>query len=219
VKHLLLLALLAPAHLAFCGVVYSNTTSDKLNSIQYTVNAYDGVGDTISLAPGDRFATEATAQFFNILSTAGTFSATLDLFTLGTGGDVVGTPLGSYTVNNISISGYDINDLSSGLTTVTFSNLNVVVPDDLIFVLSVSNVSRADLGPTLFDPPTTGFSDGASFISLAGGVYSVASTGFGFDNLNFSLETTAASVPEPSTLAVAAGGLALLALLRLRSRA
>jgi MYXO-CTERM domain-containing protein len=217
VKHLFLLALLAPAHSASGGVVYSNTTNDTLNSIQYTANGYGGVGDTISLASGDRFATEASAQFFNVLSTAGTFSATLDLFTVGTGGAVVGASLGTYTVNNISISAFDINDLASGLTTVTSPNLNVLVPDDLIFVLSVSNATTADLGPTLFDPPTIGSSDGANFISLAGGVYSVATTGFGFDNVNFSLTTAPADVPEPSTMAVAAGGLAMLALLRRRS--
>jgi hypothetical protein len=114
-------------------------------------------------------------------------------------------------VNGISITGLDLNDPASGLATVIFPDLNVAVPDDLIFALSVSNISTgsADLGVELYDPPTIGSSDNGLYISAVGSTFSnvrVQTPGFG--NLNFSLTAT----PEPATLSIIAAGLAVLAL-------
>ncbi len=212
---LLLLASLGASG-AFGAVIYSNTTTDTGSTIQFNANGYSAIGDQITLGGTDRFATTATTQFFNSLSTAGTFSATLSLYAVGVNPAVLGSLLGSVTTNNIAISGFDLNNpLTTGTANVTFSGLNATVPNDIIFVLSVANVVRADLGLTLFDPPTVGSSNSATFISALGNTFSLTPGEPGFGNVNFSLTATSAT-PEPATLSVIGGSLAVLALLRRR---
>ena len=93
------------------------------------------LGDQMTLAGTSRLATSATVQFFNSLSQARTFDTTLSLYSLGSGGSVVDSLLGTFSRTGISIGGFDINNpLTSGTTFVTFSGLNTVVPDSLIFV-------------------------------------------------------------------------------------
>jgi hypothetical protein len=198
-------------------LIYSNTTNDTGNALQYAANGYTGIGDQISLTGTERLATLATTQFFNSLSTPGTFDAQLDLYNLGTGGATVGSLIGSFTVTNIAISGFDINNpLTTGTATVMFSALNVTVPDNVIFLISISNVVNADLGLTLFDPPTAGTSDNANAITRSAGVISTTPLDPGLGNVNFSL-TAVTIAPEPVAWSMLAGGLALVALLRRRS--
>ena len=217
-KSLFLLLAAIGASTLNAATIYSNTTTDTGSTLQYSSNGFTGIGDQITLGGSERFATQATTQFFNLLSTAGTFNATLSLYSVGVNPAVVGSLLGRYTVSNIAIGGFDINNPNtSGTTTVTFSGLNVTVPTNLIFVLSVSSVVRANLGLTLFDPPTVGSSNNGFFISATGNTFAVVPGDPGFANVNFSLTATAQqATPEPATLSVVAGGLAGLALLRRR---
>jgi riboflavin synthase alpha subunit len=212
-KTFLLLFVALAAGSVSADTIYSNNTTDLANSIQYTANGYTQLGDTIALGGTARFVTQASTQFFNFDSSSTTFSATLSLYAVGTGGNVVGALLGSYTVNGVSITGFNANIAASGLTNVTFSNLNVTVPDNVIFVLSVANITSrsADLGLELYDPPTAGSSSNATFISNNGGGYVVSATDPGFGNPNFSL-TTGAATPEPAGLSFIGGGLAALLL-------
>ena len=215
---LLVLVGLGASSLYGATIVYSNTTTDTGSSIQFAANGYTSIGDQISLTGTDRLALTATTQFFNSLSTSGTFSATLRLYAVGVNPSVVGALLGSYTVNNIAITGFDLNNpLTTGTTNVTFSNLNVTVPNSLIFVLSVANVTNADLGLTLFDTPTAGTSDNASFITAVGNTFSVTPGDPGFSNVNFSL--TATATPEPVTLTMIGSGLLVLTLARRKRNA
>src|SRR5262245_39566358 len=79
------------------AVVYSNTTTDTLNTIAYAANGFVELGDQVQLAGTERNATLATVQFFNFGS-AGTFDATLRLFE-------VGSPVGSQIGGNVLVSG------------------------------------------------------------------------------------------------------------------
>jgi hypothetical protein len=201
----------------FGSTIYQNNTTDLANSVQYNANSYSALGDQITLGGTDRFATQASTQFFNFDSTATTFDATLRLYAVGSGGSVVGALLGTYTAAGISITGFDANNAGSGLANVTFTGLNTVVPNSVIFVLSVANISTqtADLGIELYEPPTIGSSDNSTYISATGGTFASSFTDPGYGNLNFALTATAgAAVPEPATWAAIGGGLAVLAFAR-----
>jgi len=162
----------------FGSTVYLNNVTDTGNTVQYNANGYTAIGDQITLGGTDRSATDATTQFFNVLSTSGTFDATLSFYTVGVKPAVAGSLLGSFTMTNIAISGFDLNNpLTSGTTNVTFSGLNLTLPDEVIFVLTVANVLNADLGLTLFDPPTVGSSDNSLFIANDGTGFSAPSAG------------------------------------------
>ena len=217
-KTLLLAFVAFGASSLFGASIYVNTVNDTGNTYQYSVNNYSAIGDQITLAGTERFAIEATTQFFNVLPTAGFFDATLALYSVGSAPDVLGTQLVTSTMTDIAIPGFDIqNPLTSGTVTVTFSGLNVIVPDELIFVLTVANVRNADLGVTIFDEPTVGFSDNAKFISAVGSAFSVTDADPGYGNLNFSLTADAVGeIPEPATLPLMAAGLAALVAFRRR---
>lgn len=188
------------------GSFYLNSVTDTGATVQYSDNSYTAIGDHITLG-STGLATDATAQFFNVSPTSGIFDATLRLYSVGVSPSVLGALLGTYTVTNIPITGFDIsNPLTTGTTTVKFSGLNINVPTELIFMISLANVTNADLGLTLFDPPTVGSSDNSSFIADSGSGASVISTDPGFGNVNFELIQT----PEPGTISLLGGGLALL---------
>ncbi len=189
---------------AFGGIIYSNTTTDTLDTLAYTANGYTQIGDQVLLAGTDRLATLATVQFFN-LGSAGTFDATLRLFNAGA---PVGTQIGSdFVLTGIAAPSNDIFN-------VAFSLPNLLVPDNLIFTVSMGSSSEGVqiIGLDMFEPPTIGSSDN-TFAIVNNGTNFIQ-TGTPTENVFFELQAT--SVPEPATAGIA--GSALLALVLLRRR-
>ena len=112
-------------------------------------------------------------QFYNRLDAKGTFSATMSFYEAGS---PAGAPIGGpYIVNDVAIPGVDIFN-------VTFTNLNLLVPDNLVFVVGISNVKGSiNLGLNAYTAHSPGSSDDSAivvnngsnfvtgFVSLVGG--------------------------------------------------
>lgn len=187
-------------------IVYSNTTTDTLGTLVFSTGPYSKIGDQIQLGGTNRNLEQASVQFFN-LGSAGTFDATLRFFEIGA---PVGTQIGSgFQLTNLSIG-------TSDILNVVFSNLNLLVPSNLIFTIEVGSLGvGVDLGLTTFDPPTVGVSLNTT---------AVFETGTGFSLLNVAapdgnpyLELRAGeAVPEPATLLLT--GVTLLGVLSWRRR-
>ena len=198
-----LLGLLAAATLPAASI-YLNSTNDTSNAFLYSFGPFTELGDQILLGGTDRQAQSATVQFFDNGSD-GTFDATLRFFNVGS---PVGLQIGgSFTVTGISI-------VSGDVATVTFPDLgSLVIPDSVIFMVSVGNLSTPDLdlGLSQFNPATLGSSDPAFFITNDGSSFAQTSSGTSTDNFFFTLDATSpvAGVPEPDTGFMAAVGLAL----------
>ena len=107
-KTLQLCFLLLGASSLFGSSIYVNTVNDTGNTYQYSANGYSALGDQILLGGTDRFAVEATTQFFNLLPTAGLFDATLSLYEVGILPDV----LGEMSQENLAPQVWDaVNDI------------------------------------------------------------------------------------------------------------
>jgi hypothetical protein len=201
------LAVLGSAPAMASSIVYSNTTTDTLDTVFYSAGPYSQLGDQIHLGGTDRLATVATVQFFNNGDTS-TFDATLRLYQVGS---PVGAQIGpDFVVTNITAP--------SGLVfNVSFLALNVTVPNDLIFTLSESNISgNADIGVDMFEPPSIGTSNNQLMIAKQGSFSQLATLK---ENVFFELDATAAAtVPEPGTLMALGCGLAVLLGARKRRR-
>jgi hypothetical protein len=190
-------------------ITYSNTTTDTLQDISYAANGFTRIGDEITLAGTDRLATSAVVQFFSDGS-AGTFDATLELFNVGS---PVGAQIGSgATVTGISVAG----DPNGDEVNVTFTLPNLLVPDSLIFAVSIANLSSGAAidGLELDDPVTIGSSDPTFAVANSGSGLTTVGT---LDNVFFELNATSSSaVPEPATAGLAGSALLALALRRRR---
>jgi hypothetical protein len=206
---LLWMSLLAPAAL-HATLVYSDTTTDTLNTVFYSTGPYVEIGDQIALASTQRSANSATTQFFNNGGSAGTFDATVRFFQVG--GPVGSQIGGSFTTTGNSIAAGDVLNVSWALG-------GVVLPDNLIFTVSVSNLTAGlDLGLDLFEPPTVGSSSNKFFIiATSGPSYSQGSQGNNQDNIFFSLDASPGStIPEPGTMLLTLLALPAFALARKR---
>ena len=199
---------LAGASVAQASVVYNNTTTDTLQTFVYSAGAYSQIGDTITLGGTDRTLTDATVQFFNLSDSGGTFSASLRFW--NTGGPV-GSQIGpTFTVNSQAINSFAIAN-------VTFAGLNLLVPNSLVFTVSVANFGFTDLGLDAFEPPSVGSSNNAQIITRDASTFSATATTAGQGNLYLLLNaTTVSTVPEPSTLVLS--GVAVIGLLAARRR-
>jgi|SRR5579872_5840815 len=194
--------------------LYSNTTTDQLDSAFYSTLGVTEIGDQIQLFSAGML-TSLDAQFFNVGADA-TFDAVLRFYNVG---GPVGTQIGGpFTAANIFIA-------SGTSATATFSNLgNLLVPQDVVATFSVQNVSAGgDLGLNFFDPPTLGNSSASFFIVYDGTAFSQASTNLDHDNLYMEISGAPVSAaPEPSPAPILAGVLIVMACwktgLRIRQR-
>ena len=198
---------------AFGGsIVYSNTTTDIDESFSIVANGFTQVGDQIQLAGTDRLATQAKVEFFN-LGDSGTVDATLQLFN-------VGAPVGSQIGSGITLTG--ISAPGGSEFDATFALPNLMVPDNLIFMLSIANQSAGVSvdGPELYNPPTIGSSDNTFAIGYNGTTFSQVMLPDS-SNVFFELDATSSSqaAPEPATLGQMASSLiGLAAFARMRTR-
>jgi hypothetical protein len=212
--------LLATLALAFIGagaspaatIVYDNTGKDTLKTYFYSVGPFEGIGDAITLGGTDRLLNSATVQFYNSFDAIGTFTATMNFFEAGS---PAGAPIGGpYVVDNIAIPGVDIFN-------VTFTNLNLLVPDNLVFIVGISNVTgNVDLGLNAYTTPSPGSSDDAAIVVNNGSGFVTGPTVQGEGNLYLILDanTPSTGVPEPGTVTLVGGALiGVLAIARKRN--
>jgi hypothetical protein len=192
------LLMLGCASGARATILYDNTTTDTFATFLYSLGPpYTALGDQIHLISAGT-ADQAEVEMFNN-GDAGTFDVELDFYNVGS---PVGSLLGSFDLTGISSVGSDVIDLTFDL------GAGLSVPQDLIFTVSVSNMSSntMDLGVDMFEPPTVGSSDNSFMIDQSGGVFSQLGTNS--ENVYFQLSgTAAASVPEASSLTLLGSGL------------
>jgi len=209
-KALILIGLLAPVAL-HAATVYSDTTTDTGGTVFYSTGPFVQIGDRIALAGTDREATAASAQFFAGAG-SGTFDATLRFFN-------VGSPVGSQIGGSFTVTG---SITSGNVAVVNWVSLgNLVLPTNVIFTVSVSNLSAGlDLGLTMFEPVTIGSSSNQFFITSTNGTtFLQSSQGNSQDNLYFSLTSvTTSCIPEPVTMLLTLLGIPVIALARKRFR-
>jgi hypothetical protein len=200
---------LASAGSSLAMPVYDNTTTDALVTFFYSTGPYTRIGDTVTLGGTDRLLSDASVQFYNN-GAAGTFSATFTLW-------AVGAPVGSQIGSSFLRSGLSIGAQDS--LTVNFTNLNVMVPDELVFTVAISDLSSTslELGLNAFQPPTVGSSDSTAIILGNASTFSTGSPiQSGQGNLYLRLEATA--IPEPATVTTLSVGVAMFGLLAARRR-
>ena len=181
------------------AALYDNTAIDTRHTLLYSVGPYNGIGDQIQLG-GPGVGWFAKVQLFNE-GGPGTFDAELRFYEVGA---PVGAQIGgTFTLANVTAPASDIIDL-------TFFLDSLLLPDNLIFVVTVDKPSiGTDLGLTLFQPPTVGFSD-ETFLVVDTGSFSTEVSSD--ENVYFQLTP----VPEPSTIVLL--GLGLVAVLIRRGR-
>jgi len=189
-------------------IVYDNTVLDTNFGLDLT-GLFTAVGDSVVLqnnTPTLAFGL-AQVQFFNVGS-AGSFDATLQFFTPGS---PVGAQLGTdYTSTGIAIGDNDY-------ATIDFTLGGITLPDSLVFMVSVSNLTSGVLpqlelyGPT----PAVGSNTPASAIAFDGVSYNTQDTsGIGSGNPYFQLQ----SIPEPGATFLMGSGLFALAMYVRRRR-
>lgn len=204
-KHLyrwfLLLATLTPGLSA--GLVYDNSTADSGDSVFFSVGPYTEIGDRITLGGTNRLANEATVELYNGGSD-GNFNATLRFYLPGS---PVGAVLGVFSL-------IDLFAASGSVFQITFTGLNLTIPDEMIFTLAVSDAdSGVDLGVNLYDPPGSIGESATNFLIVRDGTFSALPAGVN-SNVYFQLdasEVPTADVPEPSTVILTAAALCVLA--------
>lgn len=210
---LLLTTLLPPLHAA---LIYDNSASDSGDTIFFSTGPYTGIGDQVTMGGTDRRSTTASVQFYNAGS-AGTFDATLRFYGIG-------VPIGAPLFVDFLVAGINAPELD--IFTVSFDTGSVIVPEEFVFLVSVSNVaSGLDLGLNLYRAPVTTGDSSTSFVIVKTSSFSQLAAGTD-SNLFFQLQAEdvpsltgsapQAEVPEPSSVLLSALGIVSLAGIRRR---
>ncbi len=192
---LILIGLLGASALQ-ASIIYSNTTTDTNGTVFFSTGPYTEIGDTITFAGTARAVNTAVLQFYDAGISSGLFDATLRFY-------LAGAPVGSQIGGNFVTSSVPIT--SGGTANASFNLGGLVLPDTVVFTVSVTNNSpQLDIGLTLFDPPTVGSSANSFFVVRDGTGFATASQGNFQDNLYFSVDASPvnASIPEPATMAL-----------------
>ena len=187
-------------------ILYDNTANPTPDTVLFSVGPYTAIGDQLHLVSAGT-ANQAAVEFYNN-GGAGTFDAELDFFAVGS---PVGTELGSFFYPTaISSTGGDVLDLTFNLAG------GLTVSQDVIFLVSISNVNSndpgnpMDLGLDMYEAPTVGTSDNTFMVvASAGPVYSQIGTNM--ENVYFQLSgtPTLTTTPEASSLTLLGTGLLL----------
>jgi hypothetical protein len=175
-------------------VVYANATTD-LNWGLDLVGFQDGVGDSIVLDNNSPLG-HAQVQIYNA-GASGTFDATLQFFQVGA---PVGLQIGSdYTVTGVSAD-------AASLFFVDFALDHLNLPDDVVFMVSVANVSSGVAPQLEFygSSPVVGSNTADQAVVYRTGAYSVEDVS-GVGGGNPYLVLTAA--PEPGEWVLMGSGL------------
>ena len=168
---------------------YDNISSpsiDTLTDLAFSAGPYDGIGDSVALT-GPGVADSAALQLFND-GAAGTFDATLLFF--NTGAPVSTQFGGGFTETGLAADANSYVNLS-------FTGLNLAVPQNFVFVLTLANVtSGVDLGLELYSGTAVGSNTPDTAIVLQQSAFTQVSTG-GDGSGNPALQLS--SVPEPAS--------------------
>jgi hypothetical protein len=116
------------------ATIYDNTATDALISYFYSAYPVTEIGDRVTFGGTERYLTGASVEFFIRGTGAGTFSAIMQLYQNGSpAGATIGAPV---QVNGLAIA-------RSGFLVVDFAFPELLVPDTVVFGVSMSNVVGA----------------------------------------------------------------------------
>ena len=183
------------------SIVYDNSTTDLGKT--YGVNGTE-FGDEITLAGTDRNVNEFQFQYF--LSGNASGNETADLRFYANDGPTVSRTLPDGSTIQVPTPGtllYDSGSfsLSKGFQVADATGLNVTVPNNFTWTVTLNGVdSNESAGLLLYDPPTVG-SSFADFWQKNNGSWNTYLFDNGATPANFAARVSA--VPEPATIAYA----------------
>jgi hypothetical protein len=134
----------------------------------------------------------------NLTVAPGVKTATLNIY--GKNGATVGSQLFTKTI--------DLNQTASGYETITMKDINVNVPSTFVWTVSFAGLAAGEeAGLSIYDPATVGSSLN-DFWLKEGATWTLKQIDNGNTPANFMARAVA--IPEPSTIALGAIGLAAL---------
>jgi hypothetical protein len=202
----LILATLAPLVLTPRSgaqvAIFDNTPTTADSGTSLTSSAVT-FGDLVTAGEIERTVTDFSTAFAN--TGFGSFNGDVSLRFYNRSGNTVGTQIGA-TVTQTGLT-FDL-----GENQISFSGLNLTVPDTFIWAVTIDNPGTDSINPRIgIDPPSVGSTDlntcftATDVPSLAAG-QSLETVADGDGNLYASIT----AVPEPQGTAFAFGFLALL---------
>lgn len=175
--------------------VYDNSDVDLFITYPYLGANATRIGDVVTLGGTNRILQDLAVQFYNFGEVPGTFDALLELYSYDS---AVGSLIGSATTTGVAIGADDI-------VTVTFSGLNLLVPDQFAFAVGIFNVTGdIDVGLNVFGPPGIGSSDDTMFLADVGNGLEGVTVPSGEGNLYMVATAVPASSPPLAMLVMMA---------------
>ena len=196
----LITTVLFTAAISQASVLYNNTTNDTGFTDSFIQNSLVEAGDQIQLTSGG-LVSSATTALFNSGSEGQALSITLRLY------NVDGTDLGSQ-ITSSTLS--NVNFAAGALTPLTFSGLNVTLPQNVVWTLSFTATDPIALELPDYDAPTIGTSDNTTVWWDTGSGLQLTTPGFDTENYYFAVQGGDTATPEPAAFILSGAGLALL---------